>query len=127
MKHGTSLVWGRPTDLAKQYWPTPQVQISALAGTDLDPLADRDDVVSFDRNATTATLGVADLAVVPDLVADLAARGVRVTGVVPFNPTLEDLYFAVRRSVGSTDDEIPPPPSTTGRPSRRSRVAQMAR
>jgi hypothetical protein len=33
---------------------------------------------------------------VPDLVFSLAAAGVRVTRVEPYEPTLEDLYFAVR-------------------------------
>ena len=38
-----------------------------------------------------------DLGRVPDLVAALAAAGVRLTRVEPHEPTLEDLYFAVRR------------------------------
>ena len=38
-----------------------------------------------------------DLARVPDLVAKLVADGVRLTRVEPHEPTLEDLYFAVRQ------------------------------
>ncbi len=34
---------------------------------------------------------------VPDLVAALAAGGARLTRVAPREPTLEELYFAVRR------------------------------
>ncbi len=37
-----------------------------------------------------------DLSRVPDLVARLAAAGVRLTRVTPHEPTLEELYFAVR-------------------------------
>ena len=34
---------------------------------------------------------------VPDLLANLVADGVRITQATPHIPTLEDLYFAVRR------------------------------
>ena len=126
MQHGTSLVWGAPADLANSYWPTPVVRLSTGIGSDLDHLADLDQVTSYAREDKTATLEVADLSVVPQLVRRLTERGADVTAVQPFQPTLEDLYFAVRRSQGSTADEIPPPQVGTGRPSR-SRVAELAR
>ena len=44
-----------------------------------------------------------DLRRVPDLVAALAAAGVRLTRVDPHNPSLEDLYFAVRRERRAPD------------------------
>jgi hypothetical protein len=34
---------------------------------------------------------------VPELVRTLTEAGVRITRVAPHEPTLEDLYFAVRR------------------------------
>ena len=37
---------------------------------------------------------------VPDLVFALTAAGARVTRVEPHEPTLEDLYFAVRQMSG---------------------------
>jgi ABC-2 type transport system ATP-binding protein len=127
MQHGTSLIWGPPDELATQFWPTPVVRISSRAGSDLDALASAPGVRSYERSETTATLEVEDLAVVPDLVEHMVRAGARLTSVSPFRPTLEDLYFAVRRERGSTVDEIPPPPSSTGRPVRRSRVAELAR
>jgi ABC-2 type transport system ATP-binding protein len=39
---------------------------------------------------------------VPDLVLALAHAGVRVSRVEPHEPTLEDLYFAVRQSSGQS-------------------------
>jgi ABC-2 type transport system ATP-binding protein len=126
MQHGTSLVWGAPADLATQYWPTPVVRISATIGAHLDSLTNLEEVVSYERDGATATFEVTDLSVVPELVRLLIEGGAEITAVQPFNPTLEDLYFAVRRIQGSSQDEIPPPESGTGRPSR-SRVAELAR
>ena len=128
MEHGTSLLWGEPTDLARQFWPTPSVRITAESGSELDHLADRSDVVDYARNDHTATVNVDSLDLVPGLISSLVERRVRLTGVVPFTPTLEDLYFAVRKD--RTTSAIPAPtqpPATRGRPSRRDRVAEMAR
>jgi hypothetical protein len=55
-----------------------------------------DGVVAFERNGGGATVDLDDLKRVPDLVGRLAASGVRLTRVVPHEPTLEELYFAVR-------------------------------
>lgn len=125
MQHGTSLVYGPPAELSTRYWPRPVVRISAANGADLDALATAPGVISVDRptgagsvEATTATLEVEDLELVPDLVRHLVERSVRVTAVEPFHPTLEDLYFAVRRAHGSSDGEIAPPTDSTGRPAR---------
>lgn len=118
MQHGTSLVWGAPSELATHYWPRQVVRISAEDPSTLDGLAAASGVESYERNDRIATLEVGDLGQVPDLVASLVADGARITGVHPFQPTLEDLYFAVRRNQGSTDDEIPPPDGSTGRPTR---------
>ncbi len=127
MQHGTSLIWGEPGELATQFWPTPVVRISAVDGVGLDRLARSPGVTAYDRSDTTATLEIDDLGRVPTLVSELVGAGAAITAVNPFTPTLEDLYFAVRRDRGSTADEIPPPPSSTGRPVRRSRVAELAR
>ncbi len=118
MQHGTSLLAGRPGDLATRYWPQPIVNLSAEKGEDLDHLSTAPGVVTFERTDDTATLGVDSLDVVPDLIAAAVNHGARITSTVPFVPSLEDLYFAVRRDHGSTGDEIPPPGGSTGRPSR---------
>ncbi len=118
MQHGTSLLSGQPGELSKRYWPTPVVHISATNGADLDLLGQEAGVEALERANDSARLEVDTLDRVPELLASLTNRGVRVTSVVPFNPTLEDLYFAVRREQGSSGDEIPPPGGSTGRPSR---------
>ncbi len=156
MEHGTSLVWGAPADLARQYWPTPTVRIASPDGTALAALAEADGVVEVEvagpADATTdegaslvdhrgAPLATATVEIdrperVPALVARLVNAGVPVASVVPFDPTLEDLYFAVRRTRGNPADPADgthsPPPlvATDTSPSaraRRSRVAEMAR
>ncbi len=96
MEHGTSLIWGAPSELAKRYWPTPSVRISAEQPDTLDALAHRDDVVGYQRVDGIANVEISSLDLIPSLISDLSNRGVRITSVVPFNPSLEDLYFAVR-------------------------------
>ncbi len=118
MQHGTSLISGAPAALSTQYWPHPIVRISADGGTGLDALAEAPGVISYARSSDTAELELSDANTIPDLVTQLVGSGARITGVHPFDPTLEDLYFAVRRAHGSTGDEITPPSDGTGRPAR---------
>ena len=132
MQHGTSLVSGAPNTLSRQYWPYSIVRITADESEMLDHLAAAPGVVTYQRTddssgkRATAELALASIDLVPGLVAQLVNAGATVTAVRPFDPTLEDLYFAVRRSVGSGADEIRPPTDATGRPTR-NRSAQMAR
>ena len=51
-----------------------------------------------------ARLELDDLARLPDMVASLVADGARLTRVEPHVPTLEDLYFTIRRQAGGTTD-----------------------
>lgn len=118
MEHGTSLVAGAPADLARHFWPAPQVTVVTVAGRHLDLLGDADGVLSCRIEDGRAALEVDDLAVVPDLVAALVGAGAEITTVSPFVPNLEDLYFAVRK--GRDPDHQPPPPLSDN---RRSHVA----
>ena len=146
MEHGSSLVWGAPDDLARQYWPNPTVRISSTDGTALQALTEADGVLSveLDDVAHTADAETPVVATVevdrsertPALVARLVGAGVPIASVVPFDPTLEDLYFAVRRTRGQPGDPADgthsPPPlvAQSTEPSaraRRSAVADMAR
>ncbi len=63
---------------------------------------------------------VDDLASVPDLVEALAASGVRLTKVTPHEPTLEELYFAVRNACAA------PSAPGTGSPFAGATAALMA-
>jgi ABC-2 type transport system ATP-binding protein len=98
LQDGTDLVHGAPVTLTKQYWPHPQVRLGADDPALLDALADHPGVVGYDRIEGVATLLLEDPSLVPDLVFSLTARGVRVTRVEPHEPSLEDLYFAVRQA-----------------------------
>ena len=128
MQHGTSLVSGRPSELSRRYWPHPIVRISADDESLLDELRNAPGVLGYERLDTagraatgrgaSAELSLKSIALVPGLVSRLTAAGAGVTAVRPFDPTLEDLYFAVRRSSGSGEDEIAPPSASTGRPTR---------
>lgn len=118
MQAGTSLESGRPEDLAKVYWPGKQVRISSAAPEGLDILASQPGVVSFARVNDCANLEVRDTDVIPDLVALLAKRDVPISSVVPSEPSLEDLYFAIRREHGSVEGELAPPGGSSGRAAR---------
>jgi ABC-2 type transport system ATP-binding protein len=96
LEQGRDIISGAPDVLVKRYWPNPRVMVDAEDRSSLDALATMEGVVAFERNGAAAAVELDDLKRVPDLVARLAAEGVRLTRVVPHEPTLEDLYFAVR-------------------------------
>ncbi len=127
MQTGTSLESGRPEDLAKKYWPQKEVRISAAIPESLDALAGQQGVLTYERKDDSATLELADFDLIPGLVAHLAERNVPITSVVPIEPSLEDLYFAIRREHGSVEGELAPPGGSSGRQTRiESNVAQAA-
>jgi ABC-2 type transport system ATP-binding protein len=97
MEQGTTVVSGVPDRLAARFWPQPIVRITAEDGTELDHLARMAEVIDYQRedNRATVTLDRADR--VADLVLALSADGIRLGAVEPYRPSLEDLYFAVRR------------------------------
>ena len=99
LEDGTDLVSGKPAELARRYWPTDEVSIDAEDRSGLDCRRRR--AASSATAAPTAPPRVQLDAPrrVPELVLALAAAGVRITRVEPHEPTLEDLYFAVRQSV----------------------------
>jgi ABC-2 type transport system ATP-binding protein len=127
MAQGRSLVSGPPEDLARRYWPTPTVRLGAEDPSVLDRVRVANGVTGYRREGPVATVELDDLRRVPDLVRALAEDGARLTRVEPFVPSLEDLYFAVRREQGDAEEALAPPSEPTGRPSRRSRVAELAR
>lgn len=120
MQKGTTLLAGTPGELASQYWPTPQVKVTSPSAEGFDLLATLDGVHAVSIDGETATADLDTLDRIPDLVASLVAGGVPVQAIVPFSPTLEDLYFAVRRDRGDDhgSDDIRPPEALSGRPAR---------
>ena len=100
LQDGSDVVSGSPSDLTRRYWPDAMVRIGAEDATALDVLAGHEGVVGYDRSDHTAVVKIDSPARIPDLVHVLSANGARVTRVEPHEPTLEDLYFAVREGAG---------------------------
>lgn len=104
MEHGTSLLNGEPGQLSKQYWPDPIVTLQTVGGAELRRLAGLSGVKSSSIVGSTATVHLDRADRIPDLVLALTQAGARITGVQAFQPTLEDLYFAVRQGTRSSND-----------------------
>jgi ABC-2 type transport system ATP-binding protein len=97
LEDGKDLIAGKPADLARRYWPVDEVLIDAEDRSGLDLIAGAQGVVQYGREGGPARVQLDDLTRVPELVRTLTDAGVRITRVAPHEPTLEDLYFAVRR------------------------------
>jgi ABC-2 type transport system ATP-binding protein len=96
MERGTAVLAGSTDDLMRRYWPRPVVRFGAEDPSGLDLLAGMDGVVAFHGDADGAEVELDDLARVPQLIAGLAAAGVRLTRVAPHERSLEELYIRVR-------------------------------
>jgi ABC-2 type transport system ATP-binding protein len=96
MDRGRTLVAGTAGDLTRQIWPSVTVVVDAQDPTMLDRCATLPFVRSYERNGS-ALVELDDRERVADLVDTLVADGVRLLRVEPRTPTLEELYFTVRR------------------------------
>ncbi len=99
LQDGHALVQGRPDDLVSTYWPDATVVFDAEDRAGLARLRDLPGVREVRGDGPVVAV-VDDTGRVPDLVQALAAAGVRLTRVEAERHSLEDLYFAVRRSSG---------------------------
>ncbi len=95
LEDGRSLLSGSQHELISRYWTRPAVTVEALDGITVDTLA----ALGFAATAGDRGLRVeVDSAEeIADLNAALVSAGVRVTRLDPEKPSLEDLYFRVRR------------------------------
>ncbi len=160
LESGHALAAGPPDELIASFWPDAVVRLDAenperLADIDRFPGVERVEVVGTGMDAlagfdgggdevarlprTGVDVSLTDPAVLADLVAALVADGIRLTRVEPRIPSLEDLYFAIRRrnvgqlhrsedggrrlqprgtTVGNRVPPPPPPPSPTAAPGR---------
>jgi ABC-2 type transport system ATP-binding protein len=100
LQDGVDVISGSPVELTQRYWPDAMVRVGADDLAALDALAGHDGVVGYERNDHTAVVRLDSVDRVPDLVLALTSAGARVTRVEPHEPTLEDLYFAVRQTSG---------------------------
>jgi ABC-2 type transport system ATP-binding protein len=106
LDHGRDLMSGTPDDLVRRFWPEPSVMIDAENRVALDGVVEFAGVTGYERNGGSARVTLDDLKRVPDLVEQLTAARARLTRVTPHEPTLEDLYFAVRKASGASIDQI---------------------
>jgi ABC-2 type transport system ATP-binding protein len=95
LDRGTTLVAGSPEDLTRQFWPGTRVVLDAVQPDVLDRAAQLPYVREYSRNGV-ATVELATVDAVPDLVNDLVSAGARLTRVEPQVPSLEQLYFEIR-------------------------------
>ena len=101
LQDGRSLITGTPADLVRQYWPDETVRVDTEDRSSLDVLRDQPGVLAVSTDGDgPATVSLDDLDRIPDLVLALTSVGARVTRVEAVRHTLEDLYFAVRRTSG---------------------------
>ena len=96
MEDGRTLVAGSPDELVRRVWPRPSVLVDAENRAALDAVASLAGVVSVTPVGGPVRVELDDASRVPDLVARLSLDGARLTRVTPHEPTLEELYFAVR-------------------------------
>ena len=98
LEDGADLVAGPPAELTRRFFPHPLVRLGAEDTASLDAVLDLPGVRALTPGVggRAAEVALDDLGRVPDIVLALAARGVRLTRVEPHQPSLEDLYFAVR-------------------------------
>jgi ABC-2 type transport system ATP-binding protein len=101
LQDGATVAAGAPRDLTRCYWPDVTVRIALEYPVPLDALDGVAGVLGWDRDDDGVVVRLGDGSLVPDVVGALAAAGARITKVVPHEPTLEDLYFAVRRERGA--------------------------
>lgn len=107
LEAGADLMSGSQESLIRRYWPHDLLRIDAVDRSTLDVLRTYDGVVHYDRNGAAADVSLDSFDRVPDLVERLTKEGVRLTRVEPHHPTLEELYFAVRRERRSLGVETP--------------------
>jgi ABC-2 type transport system ATP-binding protein len=99
MDRGRLLALGTLKELSRTLWPGLQVEIglrtpltdAAVASLRLLP-----DVVGVRPEASQLFVNVADEEVIPSVVEKLVREGARIMQVIPQQPSLEDIYFAIR-------------------------------
>ncbi len=96
---GTDLIGGAPADLTGRFWPQAIVEIHCDEAGAIEAVREMPGVISttVTDDALGAEVRLDDQARTPDLIAALTNAGARITKVEPFEPSLEDLYFAVRQ------------------------------
>ena len=98
MENGRHLVAGTPDDLTRRFWPGTVLLVEsviegALAGAGTIPGVT---TVEPDTDPRRLRLHLDGDARIPEVIEALVQSGVRLRRAEPIEPSLEDLYFAVR-------------------------------
>ncbi len=93
---GINLLQGSQQELIDRLWPRTLIRLDAEDRTTLDVLQTMSGVRNYERNGTV-TVELDSPSMIADVVATLTGLGVRLTMVEPHRPSLEQLYFRVRR------------------------------
>jgi ABC-2 type transport system ATP-binding protein len=96
MEKGHAMVAGSPRELTRRYWPATRVILDADDPEVLDTARFLPFVRNYERNGV-ALVDLDEDTQVPDLVDALVHAGARLTRVEPRTPSLEELYFAIRK------------------------------
>ncbi len=99
MDRGRLLALGTLKELSSTLWPGLQVEIGLrvpLADAAVASLRLLPDVVGVRSEASQLFVSVADEEVIPAVVERLVQEGAQIMRVVPCQPSLEDIYFAIR-------------------------------
>jgi hypothetical protein len=102
MDHGRAVVAGSPAELTHRYWPAARVLLDADDPAVLDLARDLPYVSAYQRNGVVL-VDLADDGSVPELVDALVRGGARLRRVEPRAPSLEELYFAIRKEHRETE------------------------
>ncbi len=106
MEDGAHLVAGTPLDLTRRFWPGTVLRVGAANPETLTVARSIPGVrtIETDNDPSCARLHLDGDHRIPDVITALVANGVRLTRVEPIEPTLEDLYCAVRTKKPVADD-----------------------
>jgi ABC-2 type transport system ATP-binding protein len=107
LEDGHDLIAGTPETLSRRYWPAALLRLGVEDPRHLDLVPREPGVLRVERRPGGLDVHLDDFARVPDLVQALVSQGARITQVEPHVPTLEDLYFAVRRERTGNDVRRP--------------------
>jgi ABC-2 type transport system ATP-binding protein len=96
LDNGADLVAGAPEDLIRRFWPEDAVDVAVSDREALIALENVPGVTAVEPTPRGARITLEDPSITADVVAALVQAGARIERVVPHEPSLEELYFAVR-------------------------------
>ncbi len=98
LEHGRLVALGTPAELARRLGRSQRLEIDVAPGqvpAALVVLEARVEAIDPSPEHGTILVTGADRETIPDLVAELVGAGIRIYGITPHEPSLEDVYFAL--------------------------------